>query len=61
LEFIILEKQENLSTLLSHLFLDLDCINSTLAVVTGIILWTKYLYGRDAKKLENILNEMEEE
>ncbi|MPS63593.1 MAG: hypothetical protein DI622_14155 [Chryseobacterium sp.] len=33
----------------------------TLAVVTSIILWTKYLYGRDAKKLENILNDMEEE
>ena len=33
----------------------------TLAVVISIILWTKYLYGRDAKKLENILNDMEEE
>ncbi len=32
----------------------------TLAVVTSIILWTKYLYGRDAKKLETILNDMEE-
>ncbi len=32
----------------------------TLAVVTSIILWTKYIYGRQAKQLEAILNEMDE-
>lgn len=32
----------------------------TLMVVASIVLWTKYLYGREAKKLENILNDMEE-
>ncbi|NML69609.1 hypothetical protein HHL23_07350 [Chryseobacterium sp. RP-3-3] len=32
----------------------------TIAIVTGIVLWTKYIYGRNAKRLENILNEMEE-
>ncbi|MDN3690868.1 hypothetical protein QWZ06_00560 [Chryseobacterium tructae] len=35
-------------------------ILGTLCVVAGIILWTKYFYGRHAKQLENILNEMEE-
>lgn len=46
----------------THLFsLILIVLIGTLAVVTSIILWTKYLYGRDAKKLENILNDMEEE
>lgn len=32
----------------------------TLAIVAGIVLWTKYIYGRNAKRLENILNEMDE-
>lgn len=32
----------------------------TLAVITSIVLWTKYVYGRSAKQLENILNEMDE-
>ncbi|OCA72658.1 hypothetical protein BBH99_13140 [Chryseobacterium contaminans] len=32
----------------------------TLFLVTSIILWTKYIYGRPAKQLENILNEIDE-
>lgn len=32
----------------------------TLAIIISIVLWTKYIYGRSAKKLENILNEMDE-
>ena len=32
----------------------------TLAIITSIVLWTKYIYGRSAKELENILNEMDE-
>ncbi|CAH0126263.1 hypothetical protein [Chryseobacterium sp. Bi04] len=32
----------------------------TLSMVVSIVLWTKYIYGRSAKQLENILNEMDE-
>lgn len=32
----------------------------TLGFITSIVLWTKYIYGRSAKQLENILNEMDE-
>ncbi|MGG5209580.1 hypothetical protein ACQWU4_11580 [Chryseobacterium sp. MIQD13] len=32
----------------------------TVAIVTSIVLWTKYVYGRHAKQLENILNETDE-
>lgn len=32
----------------------------TLGVITSIVLWTKYVYGRQAKQLEDILNEMDE-
>jgi hypothetical protein len=32
----------------------------TLAIITSIVLWTKYIYGRSARALENILNEMDE-
>lgn len=32
----------------------------TIAMVAGIVLWTKYIYGRNAKHLENILNETDE-
>ena len=32
----------------------------TVAIVASIVLWTKYLYGRQAKRLENILNETDE-
>ncbi|RXM38776.1 hypothetical protein BOQ62_15495 [Chryseobacterium sp. CH21] len=32
----------------------------TLGIITSIVLWTKYIYGRSAKQLEKILNEMEE-
>lgn len=32
----------------------------TLAIITSIVLWTKYIYGGSAKQLENILNEMDE-
>lgn len=33
----------------------------TLAVVAGIVLWVKYVYGRYAKKIEHLLKEMTEE
>jgi len=32
----------------------------TLGLVTSIVLWTKYVYGRNAKQLEKILNDMDE-
>jgi hypothetical protein len=32
----------------------------TLSIVVSIVLWTKYIYGRNANQLENILNEMDE-
>ncbi|MFP3834368.1 hypothetical protein [Chryseobacterium sp. SIMBA_028] len=32
----------------------------TLLFVVSIVLWTKYIYGRHAKQLENILNQMDE-
>ncbi|KMQ66806.1 hypothetical protein ACM46_04715 [Chryseobacterium angstadtii] len=32
----------------------------TLAIVVSIVLWTKYIYGRQAKQLESILNETDE-
>ncbi|MBO9693238.1 hypothetical protein [Chryseobacterium sp.] len=32
----------------------------TLGFIISIVLWTKYVYGRSAKQLENILNEMDE-
>ncbi|AZA78402.1 hypothetical protein EG347_13195 [Chryseobacterium sp. G0186] len=32
----------------------------TLSIVVSIVLWTKYIYGRHAKQLESILNEMDE-
>lgn len=32
----------------------------TLGVITSIVLWTKYVYGRQAKQLEDILNQMDE-
>ncbi|CAI8926581.1 hypothetical protein [Chryseobacterium sp. IT-36CA2] len=32
----------------------------TLGLIASIVLWTKYIYGRSAKQLENILNEMDE-
>lgn len=32
----------------------------TLFIVVSIVLWTKYIYGRNANQLENILNEMDE-
>ncbi|WP_288375786.1 hypothetical protein [Chryseobacterium culicis] len=32
----------------------------TLTVITSIVLWTKYSYGRSARQLKNILNEMDE-
>lgn len=41
-------------------FLIILMIISTLALVSSIVLWTKYIYGRQAKQLENILNEMDE-
>ncbi|SEH42623.1 hypothetical protein [Chryseobacterium culicis] len=31
-----------------------------LTVITSIVLWTKYSYGRSARQLKNILNEMDE-
>ncbi|WP_062698735.1 hypothetical protein [Chryseobacterium indologenes] len=32
----------------------------TLWLVTSIVLWTKYIYGRNARKLEKILDDMDE-
>lgn len=32
----------------------------TIAIVINIVLWTKYVYGRQAKQLKNILDETEE-
>ncbi|PWN61361.1 hypothetical protein [Chryseobacterium oncorhynchi] len=32
----------------------------TIAIIVNIVLWTKYIYGRPAKQLENILNEIDE-
>lgn len=32
----------------------------TVSIVASIVLWTRYIYGRNAKRLENILNEMDE-
>ena len=32
----------------------------TIAIVAGIVLWTKYIYGQQADRLENILNETDE-
>ncbi|PKF72946.1 hypothetical protein [Chryseobacterium sp. PMSZPI] len=32
----------------------------TIAIIVNIVLWTKYIYGRQAKQLEHILNEIDE-
>ncbi|BAP33789.1 uncharacterized protein CHSO_4752 [Chryseobacterium sp. StRB126] len=56
------EKGKTLSELTNaHQYsLILTVLIGTLFVVISIILWTKYIYGRQAKQLENILNEMDE-
>lgn len=56
------EKGKTLSELTNaHQYsLILVVLVGTLFFVTSIILWTKYFYGRSAKQLENILNEIDE-
>ncbi|CAM2783420.1 hypothetical protein DRF59_04560 [Chryseobacterium flavum] len=56
------EKGETLSELTNarQYSLILLVLLGTLFVVVSIILWTKYMYGRQAKQLENILNEIED-
>lgn len=59
----VLEKKgKSLSELTntSQAALILAVLIGTLSVVVSVILWTKYFYGRHAKQLENILNEMDE-
>ncbi|WP_160318007.1 hypothetical protein [Chryseobacterium sp. ERMR1:04] len=38
----------------------LSVVIGTIAIIAGIILWTQYFYGKNAKQLENILNEIDE-
>ncbi|RXM50936.1 MULTISPECIES: hypothetical protein [unclassified Chryseobacterium] len=56
------EKGKTLSeiTNTSQTALIVTVLLGTIFVVASIILWTKYIYGRPAKQLENILNEIEE-
>lgn len=56
------EKGKTLSELTNaHQYsLILTVLIGTLFVVISIILWTKYIYGRQAKQLESILNEIDE-
>ncbi|MFP3596295.1 hypothetical protein [Chryseobacterium sp. SIMBA_029] len=42
-------------------YLILAVLIGTLLYVVGIVFWTRYFYGRHAKQLENILNEMDED
>lgn len=41
-------------------YIILSTLVVTLIYTASVILWTKYVYGRHAKQLENILNEMDE-
>lgn len=50
---------ENMSTHYQQVLI-LSVLIGTMAVVAGIVLWTKYFYGKSAKQLENILNEIDE-
>lgn len=64
LEFynVLSEKGQSLGNLTGSYqqSLILTVLLGTLATVAGIVLWTKYIYGRQAKHLENILNETDE-
>lgn len=48
-------------TNIHQMLMILAVLIGTLAVVAGIVLWTKYVYGGNAKQLENILNQMDED
>ena len=53
------KKGENLSNA-NQASLIIVVLIGTVLFVASIVLWTKYIYGRHAKQLENILNEMDE-
>ncbi|MGE8433776.1 MULTISPECIES: hypothetical protein [Chryseobacterium] len=53
------KKGENLSNA-NQASLIIVVLIGTILFVASIVLWTKYIYGRHAKQLENILNEMDE-
>lgn len=59
---ILEEKGKNMSELTNtnQASLIFAVLIGTLSLVVSIILWTKYIYGRPAKQLETILNEMDE-
>ncbi|MBP2618295.1 hypothetical protein [Chryseobacterium jejuense] len=50
---------ENVTNSYQHTLI-ISVLIGTIAMILNIVLWTKYIYGRHAKQLENILNEMEE-
>lgn len=56
------EKGKTLSELSStnQTALIVTVLIGTIFLVTSIVLWTKYIYGRHAKQLQNILNEIDE-
>ncbi|SHL18915.1 hypothetical protein [Chryseobacterium polytrichastri] len=56
------KKGESLGNMSSHnqQILIFSVLIGTIAIVAGIVLWTRYFYGKNAKQLENILNEIDE-
>ncbi|MGH1520235.1 hypothetical protein [Chryseobacterium sp. JK1] len=56
------KKGESLTNISStkQIVLILLVVVGIVAVVAGIVLWTKYFYGRSARQLEKILDEIEE-
>ncbi|MGG7471069.1 hypothetical protein [Chryseobacterium arthrosphaerae] len=61
--FNILEKKGKSLSELSHFHQEaviLVVLSGTIAFVASIVLWTKYIYGRNAQQLETILNDMDE-
>ncbi|WP_347218781.1 hypothetical protein [Chryseobacterium sp.] len=56
------EKGKDLSELTtpSQIYLIVAVLIGTVSLLVSIVLWTKYIYGRQAKQLENILNEIDE-
>ncbi|MFP3592294.1 hypothetical protein [Chryseobacterium sp. SIMBA_038] len=56
------KKGASLENMSSHYqqVLILSVLIGTIAIVASIVLWTKYFYGKSAKQLENILNEIDE-
>ncbi|MBV8325926.1 hypothetical protein [Chryseobacterium sp.] len=47
-------------TSIYHQYLTILVLITTLVYVAAIVLYTKYIYGRHAKQLESILNEIDE-